>query len=44
VVSFVVGLVAIHVLLRYVARRRLTAFVLYRFALAALVLVVLWRG
>jgi len=44
VVSFVVGLVAIHVLLRYVARRPLTAFVLYRFALAALVLVVLWRG
>lgn len=44
VISFVVGLAAIHFLLRYVALRPLTAFVLYRFALAGLVLALLWPG
>ena len=40
-VSFAVGLATVHLLLRFVARYPLTIFVLYRFAFAALVLVVL---
>lgn len=41
-VSFAVGLVTVHLLLRYVARHRLDIFVWYRFAFAALALLLLW--
>jgi undecaprenyl-diphosphatase len=40
VASFVSGIIAIRVLMDYVRTRSLTIFVVYRFALAALVLVV----
>lgn len=43
-VSFIVGLATVHALLRFVARHPLNLFVWYRFAFAALVLIVLGLG
>ncbi len=40
-VSFVVGLLTVHLLLRYVARRSLGVFAWYRFAFAAMALLIL---
>ena len=42
VVSFVVGLAAVHFLLRYVARYSLSAFAAYRVAIAALAMLVIY--
>lgn len=43
-VSFVVGLIVIHWLLRYISNHNFTIFVIYRLALAAVVAVLLLTG
>lgn len=43
-VSFVVGLIVVHWLLRYISRNNFTIFVVYRLALAAVVAVLLLTG
>lgn len=44
VVSFIVGLIVVHWLLRYISRNNFTIFVVYRLAVAAVVAVLLLTG